>query len=114
MGVIVWRQRAPRASFRERIAGFQERKTSFRERIAGSRERMADFRERITGWRARNWRRAVLTWSVLCLICVAISAEPSTAFPMAQAHSVPVVGMVMKVAGGLTVAGVPVLLILLP
>ena len=54
MGVTVWRQRAPRASFRERIAGFQER--------------MADFRERIAGWRARNWRRAVLTWSVLCLL----------------------------------------------
>jgi hypothetical protein len=100
MGVIDWRQQAPRASFRERIAGFQER--------------MADFRERIAGWRARNWRRAVLTWSVLCLICVAIAAEPSTAFPLAQAHAVPVVGMIMKVAGGLTVAGVPVLLIVLP
>jgi hypothetical protein len=86
MEVIVWRQRAPQASFRERIAG----------------------------WRARNWRRAVLTWSVLCLICVAISAEPGTTFPKAQAHSVPAVGMVMKVAGGLTVAGVPVLLIVLP
>lgn len=100
MGVIDWRQRAPRASFRDRIAGFQER--------------MADFRERIAGWRARNWRRAVLTWSVLCLICVAISAEPGTAFPMAQAHAVPAVGMIMKVVGGLTVAGVPALLIALP
>jgi hypothetical protein len=86
MGVIVWRQRAPQASFRERIAG----------------------------WRARNWRRAVLAWSVLCLICVAISAEPATAFPKAQARSVPAVGTVMQVAGGLTVAGVPLLLILLP
>jgi hypothetical protein len=100
MGVIDWRQRAPRASFRDRIAGFQER--------------MADFRERIAGWRARNWRRAVLTWLVLCLICVAISAEPGTAFPMAQAHAVPAVGMILKIAGGLTVAGVPVLLIVLP
>jgi hypothetical protein len=100
MGVIDWRQRAPRASHRDRIAGVQER--------------MADFRERIAGWRARNWRRAVLTWLVLCLICVAISAEPGTAFPLAQAHAVPALGMVMKVAGGLTVAGVPVLLIVLP
>jgi hypothetical protein len=100
MEVIEWRQQAPRASFRERIAGFQER--------------MADFREHIAGWRARNWRRAVLTWSVLCLICVAISAEPGTAFPMAQAHAVPVVGMIMKAIGGLTVAGIPVLLIVLP
>jgi hypothetical protein len=75
---------------------------------------MADFRERIAGWRARNWRRAVLTWSVLCLICVAISAEPGTAFPKAQARSVPGVGTIMEVAGGLTVAGVPVFLIVLP
>jgi hypothetical protein len=86
MGIIDWRQRAPRTPFRERIVD----------------------------WRARNWRRAVLAWSVLCLICVAISAEPATAFPKAQARSVPVVGMVMQVAGGLTVAGVPVLLIALP
>jgi hypothetical protein len=100
MGVIDWRQQAPRASFRDHIADFQER--------------MADFRERIAGWRARNWRRAVLTWSVLCLICVAISAEPGTAFPLAQAHSVAALGIVMKIAGGLTVAGVPALLIVLP
>jgi hypothetical protein len=86
MQVIVWRQRAPRASFRERIAD----------------------------WRTRNWRRAVLAWSVLCLVCVAISAEPGTAFPKAQAGSVPAVAMVMRVAGGLTVAGVPMLLIALP
>src|SRR5947209_3043850 len=72
MEVIVWRQRAPRAAFRERIAG----------------------------WRARHWRRAVLAWSVLCLICVAISAEPGTAFPKAQARAVPAVGVIMKVAGG--------------
>jgi hypothetical protein len=121
MGVIDWRQRAPRASYRDRIAGFQERTTDFREQMAGFREHMAGFREhmagfrdRVAGWRARNWRRAVLTWSVLCLICVAITAEPGTAFPLAQAHAVPVVGMIMKVAGGLTVAGVPALLIILP
>jgi len=86
MGVIVWRQRAPRAAFRERVAE----------------------------WRARHWRRAVLAWSVLCLICMAVSAEPGTAFPKAQARSVPAAGVVMKVAGGLTVAGVPVVLIALP
>jgi hypothetical protein len=104
---IVWRQRAPRASYRERITGS-------RERIAGFRARMTGTRERIAGWRARNWRRAVLAWSVLCLICVAISAEPGTAFPKAQARSVPGVGTIMEVAGGLTVAGVPVFLIVLP
>jgi hypothetical protein len=107
MGVIDWRQQAPRASFRERMAGLHERMAGFGERLAG-------YREPIAGWRARNWRRAVLAWSVLCLICVAISAEPGTAFPMAQAHAVPAVGMIMKVVGGLTVAGVPVLLIALP
>jgi hypothetical protein len=56
----------------------------------------------------------VLAWSVMCLICLAISAEPATAFPKAQARSVPAVGLIMKVAGGLTVAGVPVVLIALP
>ena len=86
MEVIVWRQRAPRAAFRERVAE----------------------------WRARHWRRAVLAWSVLCLVCMAISAEPGTAFPKAQARSVPGVGTIMKVTGGLTVAGVPVVLIALP
>jgi hypothetical protein len=107
MGVIDWRQQAPRASFRDHIAGF-------RDHIAGFQERRVDFRERIAGWRARNWRRAVLTWSVLCLICVAISAEPGTAFPLAQAHSVAALGIVMRIAGGLTVAGIPALLIVLP
>ncbi len=86
MEVIVWRQQAPRAAFRERVAE----------------------------WRARHWRRAVLAWSVLCLVCMAISAEPGTAFPKAQARSVPAVGTIMKVTGGLTVAGVPVVLIALP
>jgi hypothetical protein len=107
MEVTVWRQRAPQASFRERVAGSGARVAAFRARMAGSRERIA-------GWRARNWRRAVLAWSVLCLICVAISAEPGAAFPKAQARSVPGVGMIMKVAGGLTVVGGPALLIVLP
>ena len=85
-GVLVWRQRAPQATFRQRVAG----------------------------WRARNWRRAVLTWFVLSLIIMAVSAEPRTDFPKAQARSVPAVRMVLRVAGGLTAAGVPVLLIALP
>ena len=85
-GVLSWRQRAPRASFRQRVAG----------------------------WRARNWRRVVLAWFVLSLIVVAVAAEPATDFPKAQTGSVPAVRMVMRVAGGLTVAGVPVLLIALP
>jgi hypothetical protein len=85
-GILVWRQRAPWASFRQRVAG----------------------------WRARNWRRVVLAWFVLSLIIVAVAAEPATDFPKAQTSSVPAVRMVMRVAGGLTVAGVPVLLIALP
>ena len=86
MGAIIWRQRAPRDTFRQRVAG----------------------------WRARNWRRAVLAWFVLSLIIMAVSAEPATDFPKAQARSVPAVRMILRVAGGLTVAGVPVLLIALP
>jgi hypothetical protein len=86
MGVVVWRQRAPRALLRQRVAA----------------------------WRARNWRRAVLAWFVLSLIILALAAEPKTDFPKAQARSVPAVQMVLRVAGGLTVTGVPVLLIALP
>ena len=85
-GVVVWRQRAPRASFRQRLAG----------------------------WRARNWRRAVLAWFVLSLIIMAVAAEPKADFPKAQAGAVPAVRMVLRVAGVLTVAGVPVLLVALP
>jgi hypothetical protein len=86
MGVLIWRQRAPQAPFRQRVAG----------------------------WRARNWRRAVLAWFVLSLIIMAVAAEPRTDFPKAQARSAPAVRMVLRVAGGLTAAGVPVLLIVLP
>jgi hypothetical protein len=93
MEAIVWRERAPRASFQERLAGW---------------------RQHLVGWRARNWRRIVLAWFVLSLIVMAVGAEPKTDFPKAQARSVPVVQMVLRVAGGLTVAGVPVLLIVLP
>ena len=85
-GVLSWRQLAPQATFRQRVAG----------------------------WRARNWRRAVLAWFVLSLIIMAIAAEPRTDFPKAQARSVPAVRMFLRVAGGVTAAGVPVLLIALP
>jgi hypothetical protein len=93
MDVVVWRERAPRASFQERLAGW---------------------RPRLAGWRARNWRRVVLAWFVLSLIVMAVGAAPKTDFPKAQARSVPAVRMVLRVAGGLTVAGVPLLLIVLP
>jgi hypothetical protein len=86
MGVTSWRQRAPQATFRQRVVG----------------------------WRARNWRRAVLTWFLLSLIIMAVAAEPKADFPKAQAGSVPAVRMVLRVAGGLTAAGVPMLLIALP
>ena len=86
MGITIWRQRAPRATFRQRVVG----------------------------WRARNWRRVVLSWFVLSLIIMAVAAEPRTDFPKAQARSVPAVRMVLRVAGGLTAAGVPILLIALP
>ena len=86
MGVVVWRQRAPQVPFRRRVAG----------------------------WRARNWRRAVLAWFVLSLIIMAVAAEPKTDFPKAQASSVPAVRMILRVTGGLTAAGVPLLLIALP
>ena len=83
---IVWRQRAPRASFRHRVAE----------------------------WRARNWRRVVLAWFVLSLIIVAIAAEPAMDFPKAQVRSVPAVRTALRVTGGVTLAGVPVLLIARP
>jgi hypothetical protein len=86
IGVVVWRQRAPRVSLRQRVAA----------------------------WRARYWRRAVLAWFVLSLIIMAVAAEPGSYFPKAQAGSVPAVRTVLHVAGGLTVVGVPVVLIALP
>jgi hypothetical protein len=84
--VITWRERAPRPPLRQRVAG----------------------------WRARNWRRVLLAWFVLSLIIMAIAAEPKTDFPRAQISSVPAVATVLQVAGGLTVAGVPVVLVALP
>lgn len=84
--VIAWREPAPRAPFRQRVAA----------------------------WRARNWRRVLLAWFVLSLIVMAVAAEPATGFPRAQIGSAPAVGTVLRVAGGLTVAGVPVVLVALP
>jgi len=92
LGAIAWRPRVPR----------------------GARAPRASFRQRLAGWRARNWRRAVLAWFALSLIIVAIGAEPRSDFPKAQAGSVPAVRMVLRLADGLTLAGVPVLLIALP
>ncbi|MGH3175805.1 MAG: hypothetical protein ACRDPF_18325 [Streptosporangiaceae bacterium] len=85
-GAIAWRRRAPRAPFRQRLAQ----------------------------WRARNWRRAVLAWFVLSLIIVGVAAEPAADFPKAQLRSVPAARAFLRVAGELTVAGVPVLLVALP
>jgi hypothetical protein len=85
-GAIAWRRRAPRAPFRQRLAQ----------------------------WRARHWRRVVLAWFVLSLIIVGVAAEPATAFPRAQLRSVPAARTFLRVAGALTVAGVPVLLVALP
>ena len=100
MEIVAWRERAPRATFQERLVGW--------------RQPLAEWRERLAGWRARNWRRAVLAWFVLSLIVMAVAAEPKADFPKAQAHSMPAVQMVLRVAGALTAAGVPVLLIALP
>ncbi len=86
MVVSAWRPGAPRASFRQRVAS----------------------------WRARNWRRAVLAWFVVTLAIMAMSAEPSTDFPRAQANSVPAVRVALQAVEMLTVAGVPLLLIALP
>jgi len=74
----------------------------------------APFPQRLAQWRARNWRRVVLAWFVLSLITVVVAAEPATDFPKAQLRSVPAARTFLRVAGELTAAGVPVLLIALP
>ncbi len=51
---------------------------------------------------------------MLSLAFVAIAGEPKTDFPKAQVSSVPAAQVVLRVAGVLTAAGVPVLLIALP
>ncbi len=92
MTVSVWRQGTLRAPFPLR----------------------APFRQRVANWRARNWRRAVLAWSVVTLALMVTAAEPSTDFPKAQAASVPAVRVVLRVTEVLTLTGVPALLIALP
>lgn len=93
--------------------------SSYGGRLTGAivwrrRTSQVSFRQRVVAWRARNWRRVVLIWFVLSLIVMAVAAEPAADFPKAQAHSVPAVQTVLRVAGGLTAAGIPVLLIALP
>ena len=104
MAVSVWRQRAPRAWQRQRTPRAWQRQEAPR----------ASFRQRVQTWRARNWRRAVLAWFAATLALMAVAAEPSTDFPRAQAHSVPAVRVVLRVAEVLTLGAVPVLLIVLP
>ena len=86
MGVSVWRQRPPQAPLRERVAA----------------------------WRARNWRRAILTWFVLTLAVMAVAAEPVTAFPRAQLNSEPAARVALRAGGALIVGGVPIVLAALP
>jgi len=86
MGVSVWRQQAPQAPLRQRVAG----------------------------WRARNWRRTLLVWFVLTLAIMAVEAEPLTDFPRAQLASVAAVWLVVRIVAVFTAAGVPVLLAALP
>lgn len=68
----------------------------------------------VGAWRARNWRRVLLAWFALSVIIMMVAAEPHSYFPKAQVRSVPAAQTFLRVAGGLTVAGVPVLLIALP
>jgi hypothetical protein len=71
-------------------------------------------RQRAATWRARHWRRLVLAWFVLSLAILAVEAEPPGYLPKAQVGNVPAVRMVLRVAGGVTAAGVPLVLIVLP
>jgi hypothetical protein len=71
-------------------------------------------RQRAATWRARRWRRLVLAWFVLSLAILAVEAEPLSYCPKAQVGNVPAVRMMLRVAGGVTAAGVPLVLIVLP
>lgn len=82
--------------------------------VARPRALWASCRPQVAAWRARNWRRVVLAWFILCLVVVAVAAEPATAFPRAQVSSMPAGPMALRVVGGLTAAGIPVVLIVLP
>jgi hypothetical protein len=86
MGVTVWRQRAPQAPLRQRIAG----------------------------WRARNWQRVLCCWFLLTMAIMAVAAEPVTDLPKAQLSSVPPVWLALRIAAVFTAAGVPVVLAALP
>ena len=86
MGVSVWRQRQPQAPLWERVAG----------------------------WRARNWRRAILTWFVLTLALMAVAAEPVTAFPKAQLNSVPATRVALRTGTIFIAGGIPIVLAALP
>ena len=86
MGVSVWRQRAPQAPLRQRVAS----------------------------WRARNWHRVLFLWFVLTLAIMAVAAEPIADFPRAQLSSVPGVWLALRAGAVLTAAGVPMLLAALP
>lgn len=98
-------------------AGIVAAGTSGRIGATGTRRKAgteATARQRLAGWRARHWRRLVLGWFVLSLAVVAVAAEPQADFPKAQAGTVPAVRTVLRVAGGVTAAGVPLVLIVLP
>jgi hypothetical protein len=59
----------------------------------------APFRLRVSDWRARNWRRALLTWFVLSLALMVVAAH----FPGS-----------LREATGVVIAAVPVLFAALP
>jgi hypothetical protein len=59
----------------------------------------APFRLRVSSWRARNWRRALLTWFVVSLALMAMAAH----FPGS-----------LREATGVVIAAVPVLFATLP
>jgi hypothetical protein len=86
MGVSVWRQRQPQGPLRERVAR----------------------------WRARNWQRAILTWSVLMLAIMAVAAEPAAAFPKAQLNSVPAAQVALRTGAAVIAGAGPVVLAALP
>ena len=70
--------------------------------------------QRAATWRARHWRHLVLGWFVLSLAFLGVAAEPPGYFPRAQAGNVPAVQLALRVAGGVTAAGIPLVLIVLP
>jgi hypothetical protein len=122
IGEMAFRQHAPRASIQQDAPRVSVRQHAPRVSVRQHAPRVsvrqhaprASIRQRVAGWRARNWRRAILAWFVLSLAIMAVAAEPKTDFPKAQVSSVPAARVALRVAGVLTTAGVPVLLIALP